>query len=37
MTQFYFSDVKTETTDHYDLVFPLYLRCSVFHFLCVSR
>lgn len=28
MTQLYFSDVKTETTDQYDLVFPLYLRCS---------
>lgn len=28
MTQLYFSDVKTETTDQYDLVFPLYSRCS---------
>lgn len=28
MTQFYLSDVKAESTDQYDLVFPLYLRCS---------
>lgn len=28
MTQFYFSDVETETPDQYDLVFTLYSCCS---------